>query len=437
MRPRLVVIGGDAAGATGPSTARRLAPSIELVMFERGHDTSYSACGIPYWIGGDVESEERLIARTPDKHRESGIDVRIGTEVTAIDPDARTVEVDGGATERWDLLLIATGGRPIRPPLAGIERAFGVQTLDDARALMTALEANPPRTAVVAGGGYIGLEMAESFVKRGVETHLIEAAPHVMSTLDPDMAMLVENAASLAGVHVHTETALEAVEDGKVLTSQGEMPADVVVLGLGSGPESSLAERSAIPLGAGGAVATDDRMATPVPGVWSAGDCAEVWHRVARRRVSIQLGTVANKAGRVAGINIAGGHARFGGVLGTAVSKICEYEVARTGLTLADCTSYGIDACDATIKHTTRAGYYPGAGPIDVRLIGDRATGRVLGGQIVGKEGAAKRIDVVATAIWNDMRVDEMIDLDLSYAPPFSGVWDPVLVAARALAPRL
>lgn len=434
---RLVIVGGDAAGATAASTAKRLDPSLDIVMLERGHDTSYSACGIPYWIGGDVDSDERLVARTAEEHRRRGIDARVGAEVTAIDLESKTVEINGSETETWDRLLVATGGRPRRPPIPGIESAFGVQTLDDARRLFAHLEARPPETAVVAGGGYIGLEMAEALVKRGVETHLIERRDHVMATLDPETARLVEEALAKFGVQLHLGTDLASIEEGRVATNQGDVAADVVILGLGSGPESALAESARLPLGAGGAVAADDRMATPVAGVWAAGDCAEVYHRVARRRVDIALGTIANKAGRVAGINMAGGHSRFGGVLGTAVSKVCVYEVARTGLTMAECAAYGFDADAADIEATTRAGYFPGSGPITVRLLGDRATGKVLGGQIVGTEGAAKRIDVIATALWNEMQVEEMIDLDLSYAPPFSSVWDPVLVAARALAREL
>ena len=433
----VVVVGGDAAGATAASTAKRLDPSLDVVMLERGPDTSYSACGIPYWVSGDVRSSEKLVARSPDEHRRRGIDVRTGSTATAIDTSGRSVEINSHEHISYDRLLVATGGRPRRPPIPGIERAFGVQTLDDARRLQSHLARVTPRMAVVAGGGYIGLEMAEAFIKRGIETHLVERSPHVMGTLDAEMAELVEEALRNEGVELHLETEVREVHDDRVITSAGEHPAEVVVLGLGSGPETTLGEAAGLALGAGDAFVTDDRMATGTEAVWAAGDCAEVFHRVAGRRVSIQLGTVANKAGRVAGMNMAGGHARFPGVVGTAVSKICRYEVARTGLSTSECSRYGFDGVAVTIAATTRAGYYPGSGPISVRLIGDRADGRLLGGQIVGVEGAAKRIDVVATALWNRMMVEEVVDLDLSYAPPFSSVWDPVQVGARELLKEL
>lgn len=444
MKERLVVIGGDAGGMTAASQARRDRPAEELdiVAFERGNYTSYSACGIPYLLGGVVDELERLIVRTPERFREkSQIDARIGHEVTEIDTDQRTVTVrgpNGDSIEGFDQLMIATGGTPIRPELPGIESKgiFGVQVLDDAVAIGEALDAKPKR-AVVVGGGYIGLEMAEAFVNLGLDVTLVEAAPQPMSTLDPDMGVLVAEALKGLGVNVRCGERVSGFEatDGHVsavATGAGAYPADIVALGLGTRPNVALAEAAGVPIGPSGGIKVDRRMKTEIEGIWSAGDCAEKFHRVSRLPVSIALGTHANKEGRVAGINIGGGYATFPGVLGTAVVKVCGIEVARTGLTEVDAAKSGFSSVSVVVNSTTRAGYFPGAQPIKTKMIVEERSGRLLGAQIIGKEGAAKRIDAIAMALWNEMTVDQMMHVDLSYAPPFAPVWDPVLITARA-----
>lgn len=444
MKERLVVIGGDAGGMTAASQARRRRPAeeLEIVAFERGNYTSYSACGIPYFLGGVVDELERLIVRTPEKFREkSQIDARIGHEVTDIDTATRTVTVrgpDGESTEGFDQLMIATGGIPARPDLPGIDAKgiFGVQILDDAVAIGQALD-RKPKTAVVVGGGYIGLEMAEAFVNRGLDVTLVEGAPQPMSTLDPNMGVLVAEALEGLGVKVHCGERVNGFEaiDGRVsavATAAGTYPADIVALGLGTRPNVALAEGAGVPIGRSGGIKVDRRMETEIEGVWSAGDCAEKFHRVSRLPVSIALGTHANKEGRVAGINIGGGYATFPGVLGTAVAKVCGIEVARTGLTEAEATRSGFSSVSVVVDSTTRAGYFPGAQPIKTKMIVEERSGRLLGAQIIGKEGAAKRIDAIAMALWNEMTVDQMMHVDLSYAPPFAPLWDPVLITARA-----
>jgi NADPH-dependent 2,4-dienoyl-CoA reductase/sulfur reductase-like enzyme len=449
MTDRLVVVGGDAGGMTAAAQARRRVPdrdALEIVAFERGAYTSYSACGIPYLVGDVVTEAEKLVARSPSEHRERGIDVRTGHEVTAVDLDRRCVrvrDVDAGddREQRFDHLVIATGATPVRPSIDGIDASgvFGVQTLADGIAVRQAVDEGQPEQAVVVGGGYIGLELAEALVMRGLDVSLVEQRPQPMSTLDPDMGALVADALRGVGVHVYLEEPVEGFEtvDGHVravVTGQRTLTADVVILGLGVRPSSELAEEAGVPVGETGGIVTDERMQAGAEGVWAAGDCVETWHRVSRRPVAIALGTHANKQGRVVGTNVTGGSATFPGVIGTAVSKICEYEVARTGLTESEAADAGFDALAATIDSTTRAGYYPGAEPIRVKVVAERPTGRMLGAQIVGKEGAAKRIDVCAAVIWNEMPVGEVASLDLSYAPPFSPVWDPVLVAARKAA---
>ena len=444
MTERLVVIGGDAGGMTAASQARRWksADELEIIAFEKGHYTSYSACGIPYYLGGVVEDFDSLIVRTPEAFIEKQqIDVRVQHEVTEIDLDKRTVTAlgpNGSVTEGFDHLLVATGGKPLRFdwPGSDADGIFGVQVLDDAVAIEKAL-AEGPRTAVVVGGGYIGLEMAEAFVVRDMKVTLVETGPQPMSTLDPDMGELVADAQRNMGIDVLTNESVAGFEQNAaghvsgVVTDQRSLHADIVVLGIGTRPNVTLAEQAGIAIGSAGGISVDRQMQTSIDGVWSAGDCAEKFHRVARKAVTIALGTHANKEGRVAGINIGGGYATFPGVVGTAVSKVCDLEVARTGLKETEAVEAGFDHVVSSIDSTTRAGYFPGAEPIRTKLVVEKRSGRLLGAQIVGKEGAAKRIDALATALWNEMTVDHMLNLDLSYAPPFAPVWDPVLIAAR------
>ena len=429
--------------AAAQARRRRSVEELEIICFERGEFTSYSACGIPYLVGDVVHDADALVARTPEEHRRQGIDVRTGHEVVDVDLAARVVRVRavvGGTemTEGFDQLLIATGATPFRPPLPGIdaEGIFGVQTLSEGIALRRAVDDLRPERAVVVGCGYIGLELAEALVMRDVDVSLVDAGTQPLPTLDPDMGALVADAVRSIGIECLLEEAAEGFEldNGRVRavrTANHLLPADLVVLGLGVRPASQLAAAAGLTIGTTHGIVVDDHQRTSAEGVYAAGDCVETYHRVSRRPVAIALGTHANKQGRVAGINITGGDATFPGVIGTAVSKICKYEVARTGLTEREAREAGVDAIAVTIDATTRAGYYPGAVPLRVKLVVARDGGRVLGGQIVGEEGAAKRIDVVAMATWTEMVVTELLNVDLGYAPPFSPLWDPVLVAAR------
>ncbi|MCD0480980.1 FAD-dependent oxidoreductase [Streptacidiphilus sp. ASG 303] len=452
MAERLVVIGGDAAGMTAASQARRRRGDLEVVAVERGRTASYSACGIPYWIGGDVSAEDALIARTPEEHRARGIDLRLRTEAVEIDPDRGRVRVrdldgDGGGGQwlGYDHLVVATGAEPVRPPVPGIGApgVHGVQTLDDGRELIAALDRDC-RRAVVVGAGYIGVEMAEALVRRGLEVTVVDRAEQPMATLDPDMGRMVHEAMEGMGIDVVTGAEVTGVlldGDGRaraVATADAEYPADVVVLGLGVRPRTGLAREAGLPLGAHGGLVTD--LAMRVRGaerVWAGGDCVEVLNLVSGRLAHIPLGTHANKHGLVIGTNIGGGYATFPGVVGTAVSKVCSLEIARTGLRERDAREAGLQFTTAVVESTSRAGYHPGAAPMTVKAIAELRTGRLLGMQIVGREGAAKRIDTAAVAITARMTVEQMTALDLGYAPPFSPVWDPVLVAARKAAAAL
>jgi NADPH-dependent 2,4-dienoyl-CoA reductase/sulfur reductase-like enzyme len=436
---RVVVIGGDAGGMAAVRQIRKLRSHAEIVAFERGTWTSFSACGIPYVVGGEVQPLERLQARTPQQFRDNDrIDVRMRHEVKSIDLDRRSVEVWAHEQDRafqlgFDQLLIGTGGSPIRPPLPGIElpTVHNAHTLDHARVLLAEVEAGRARRVVIVGGGYIGLEMAEAFAHRGARTTLVEGSDQLMSTFDAEMTAPMVETLRATGVEVVLSTRVSGFEPDGVVTTVGKLPCDLVVLGIGVQPNSALAGAAGVRLGVRDAIAVDRRQQTSATGVYAAGDCCESTHLVSGRQVHIALGTVANKQARVAGINIGGGYATFPGVVGTAISKICSLEVARTGLSEREAAAAGFAAVAATITSSTRAGYYPDAASITVKLVVERHTGRVLGGQIVGGQGAGKRIDALATAITAGFDAQQLLDVDLAYAPPFSPVWDPVQVAAR------
>ena len=445
---KLVVIGGDAAGMTAASKVRREQPDREIIVFEKSEYTSYSACGIPYFISGKVEAYQELIVRGPEEFRKKyNIDVRTLHRVVQIDTDNKRINVLDSANnstfwEEYDQLLITTGGKAYCPDVLGYdaEGVFGITTLRSGIKLETYLEAKKPKTAVIVGGGYIGLEMAESLLERGLKVTLVNRGKQVMNTLDPDMGELVAGAIKKLGVTLYTEEELTSFETNTnykvtaVVTNKQTIPTDIVILGMGTSPNTDFIAGSKIELGIKGAIKVNAHMQTNIEDVWAAGDCTETLNLTNKKHMHIALGSVANKTGLVAGSHISGDKtAIFPGVVGTAVCKVCNYEVARTGLLEKEMKPLGIDYVTAVIKAKTRAYYYPGAKDITVKLLAEKNSGRLLGGQIVGEEGAAKRIDVIATALTHNLTLQNIIDLDLSYAPPFSPVWDPVQTAARKL----
>ena len=454
---RLVVVGGDAAGMSAAAHVARAAPDVEVVVLEQGTRTSYSACGIPYLVAGLVDDAEALVARTPEQHRRNGIDVRMETRATAVDLDAGTVAARDLGTGtplvlEYDALLLATGAHPRAPgSVPGLaEVGMTVQTVDEGVRLRDRLvQRSGIEHVVVLGGGYIGLEVAEALVERGLRATLIDRNVQVLGALDPDMAIHVQRALDGLGVDVRLGVEVQRVEFDAgachaVVTSDGVVEAQVVIVALGSRPNVRLAEEGGIALGPTGAVATDDRMRTSQPGVWAAGDCAESHHLLLDRPVNIQLGTHANKHGKVAGIDIAavlrgeeGGAARFPGVVGTAVTRVCAWEVGRTGLSEREASEAGIPYAVASFTGTARSGYMPDPGVVHVKVLAERGTGRVLGCQLVGTGNVGKRIDVAATWCSLGVTVQQAQLLDLSYAPPFGGTWDLLQVAARKLAKDL
>jgi len=443
---KLVIIGGDASGMTAASKVRREQPDREIVVFEKSKYTSYSACGIPYYISETVEKIDDLIIRTPKTFREKyNIDVRTLHLVLGVDTENKRIKVldkehNREVWEDYGQLLIATGGKAFCPDVEGsnAENVFGISTLKSGINLEKYIEDKKPETAVIIGGGYIGLEMAEALLIRGLKVTLINRGPQLMNTLDPDMGELVSEAMRKLGVKVHLGEELVAFEhsDGKVsavVTDRQSIATDIVVLGMGTSPNTHFLKGSGIELGVKGAIKVNAKMQTNIPDVWAAGDCTETLHLVSKMHVHIAMGTVANKTGLVAGSNLAGENIVFPGAVGTAVCKVCKYEVARTGLQEKDLKKMGIEYVAASIDSKTRAHYYPNAKHITVKLLAEKNSGRLLGGQIIGEEGAAKRIDVLATALTHNLTLQNIIDLDLSYAPPFSPVWDPVQTAARKL----
>jgi CoA-dependent NAD(P)H sulfur oxidoreductase len=425
---RLVVLGGGAAGMSAASAARRVDPDREIVVLEATGHAAYGMCGLPYHLSGAVADLDALTSYPASFFRERRrIDLRLGARATAVDVAAREVTWErDGRVERlsWTGLVVAAGGTPAVPPVPGLagRRSFTVRTMEDTAALRALLDAGSVARAVVVGAGYIGLGMAEALHARGVAVTVAERLPRVLTTLDEPVAAIVEK-----HVREHVDLLL-AADAGAVLA---EVDPDVVIVGAGVRPTSGLAVAAGAATVDGGALAVDDRMRTSLPGVWAAGDCIALHHRVLGGPAFVPLGPAANKTGRVAGTNAAGGDATFAGVVGTAVVKVFDLEVARTGLSLAEAQRAGLAAAAVDVTHKSRAKYYPGAQPLHVRLVYDDG-GRLLGAQLVGREGAALRVDVVAALLHAGLGVDDLAALDLSYAPPYSPVYDPLLVAAQA-----
>ena len=340
--------------------------------------------------------------------------------------------------EHYDQLLIATGAKPVRPPLAGIDsrNIYDVKNLVSGSLLKQALTEQQPKTAVIVGGGYIGLEMAEALHMRGLKITMIQRGAQVMPTLDPDMGERLGQALREKGVDLHVNETVLGFEhkDGlavAVTTDKGTIPTDLIILGLGVTPNSELAKNAGIPLGPKESIKVNELQQTETPHIWAAGDCAQSYHLVSRRPVFVALGTIANKQGRVAGMNLGGRYATFPGIVGTAITKFMDTECARTGLGEREIQALGLQYSIGLIEGYTLPRYYPGSSPICVKVLAEKGSDRLLGVQIVGGKGSAKRIDTAATALHAGFSLADLLYLDLSYAPPFAGVWDPLIIAAR------
>jgi NADPH-dependent 2,4-dienoyl-CoA reductase/sulfur reductase-like enzyme len=449
MAERLTVIGGCAAGMSAASKARRLNPDLEIVVYERTGFVSYGSCGLPYYVSGLIDDHNTLVVRTPAQFAKRDIQVHLHHEVTEVDTENRRVRVtnllkNGGATrgryESYDKLLVATGGRPIMLPdlsLGDLDGVFVMRAVEDGVATRDFIQRQRPRHAVTIGAGYIGLEMAESFHQLGLETTVIGRPPQVLKRFDADMAQIVQDELESKGIRLSLGDEVKALEGDaqgrvrRVISSKDTFQADLVLLAMGVQPNAALAKTAGVVLGETGAIATDSQMRTNLPSVFAAGDCAEAYHRITGRGAYIPLGTTANKQGRVAGANLGGGHAEFEGIVGTAITKVLDVYAALTGLSEKEARALGYRVQSTTIKAGSRAHYYPGGRPMHVKLVVEEGSGRLLGGQIVGDQGAGPRIDVLATALHKGMTVEELSRLDMAYVPPIAPVWDPLLVAAN------
>jgi NADPH-dependent 2,4-dienoyl-CoA reductase/sulfur reductase-like enzyme len=471
-RERLIVIGGVAAGMSAASSFRRLKPDTEAVVLEKDYFISYGACSLPYYIADDVKDFNNLISLTPKvAEDERGIRVLLRHEVLGIDSAGKTVTVkdlekDKETSLAYDKLVIATGGLPIKPPLPGIDlrNVFTIRTLMDGIEIKKYIDdwgsfqvcvGSPeclyinrygqekrPMRAVIVGGGYIGMEVCESFRKRGLDVTVIEKMDRVLGTMDKAIAEIVEEKILSEGVKLYKETSVEgfAGRNGTVatvLTDKGEFEADLVLLAIGARPNAALAKAAGAELGANGAIRVDEYLRTNLPDVFAAGDCAEAVHLVTGKKVYIPLGTTANKQGRIAGENAAGKQNVFEGVLGTAMTKVFDLEAARTGLSPVEAEREGYRFFTTLIKGWSRSKAYPAGKPMHVSYVVDSGTGRLLGAQMVGQEGVAHRIDTLATCLHAKMTVEEVARLDLGYAPPFATVWDPILIAANVALKKL
>jgi NADPH-dependent 2,4-dienoyl-CoA reductase/sulfur reductase-like enzyme len=444
---QFVVIGGVAAGMSAASAVKRNDPTIDVIVLEKGEFISYGSCSLPYYISDIIKDYHQLIAVTPEQAKqERNIDVWIKHEAMAIYPEKHTVavlnrETGEEKTLNYDSLMIATGGTPIAPPIPGIDlpNVLQIRTLTDGMKMKQYIAEHAPKKAVIIGGGYIGLEMAETCTVLGMEVTILEKLGNIMGTMGSESTELIEQELHDQAIRLVKDIdidSFEAVEErcGYVLADGGRQrfDADIVIIAVGVRPEVALAKGTGIEIGETGAIAVDTTLRTSIEHIYAGGDCTEVTHLVSGKKVYLPLGTTANKQGRIAGRNIVNpGCCHFKGVVGTAVTKICNLEVARTGLSLMEAKRLGFQASTATITANSRDSAYPGSQPITITLILDKTSSRLLGAEMVGKEGVAKRIDIFATALHNQMTVQSIAELDLSYAPPFAPVWDPVLVAAN------
>ena len=431
----LVVVGGVAAGLSAVARARRIDPRLEIVVLEKGPVISYGACGLPYFVEGRVREARQLMGYTPEYfRRERNIEVRTGARVTSISHSRREVTLESGTRLRYEHLVIATGARCDTSGFAGAEQphVFTLQTLDDAERMRRFLREKRPKSAVVIGAGYIGLEAADALRRNGLQVTVLERSTHALGRDDPAFTAAVRR--QLEAHCVGLRCGVEAHEIGPDRVA--DIGCDMVVIAVGFKPNVELASEAGVETGRTGAIRTDDRMETNLNGVFAAGDCAEATHVVTGRPVYIPLGTTANKTGRIAGANAAGKRERFGGVAGTSIVGVFGMGFAITGLSAAQARAEGFSPVSARIEANSRPGYYDPR-KTTVELIADRSTGRLLGGSVIGEDGAAGRINVIAAALHAHLRVEDFEQLDLAYSPPFAPVWDPLLIAAQQLVKEL
>jgi CoA-dependent NAD(P)H sulfur oxidoreductase len=443
---RLVIVGGVAAGTKAASRARRVDPEAEITIYQEEPEPSISECGLPYFLSGVVKRRDDLVARTPEQFAEKGIEVLVRHRVEKIDPEnkklfVRRLEANETFEDTYDRLIIATGAQAVLPPIPGadLDGVFKLRFLTDSDEVRRHIKEHSPRKAAVVGGGYIGLEVAENLCRLGMEVSLIEAEDRVALAYGPEVAERVEEHLKENGVHVYTGAKVEDFTgDGRVRGvrfGDEELEVELAVVGIGIKPRVDLAEEAGAELGHSGAIRVDRHVKTSLPDVWAAGDCVESANLVSGEPTWVPLGDTANQMGRVAGTNAAMGEdvLEFPGILGTGIFKVFDLGVGKTGLSEKEAEAAGFEAVSAAIETTDRASYYPGVGKVFVKLIADRASGRLLGAEAAGY-GAAKLTDICATAIWGRLSYPDLVNLDLAYAPPYGPALSPVIQAATVLA---
>jgi NADPH-dependent 2,4-dienoyl-CoA reductase/sulfur reductase-like enzyme len=447
MTKKIVIIGGDAAGMSAASKAKKVNPDLDVIVFEKGPHISYAACGIPYYISGVVDDWKKLVILTPDEAiQKRHVDVRVHHEVLSIDPANRQVMArnllgNESFFESYDKLIIATGAKPRVPQISGLDLpgVFMLRTIQDGIDIKSYIKENQPKSVVVVGGGYIGLEMVEAFRRLGLDVTVIEQLDRIMVSVDAEIATVIEEELHKNDVKIYLRSTLSGIKTDKdgslaldVAGGPGKINADMVLISIGVQANADLAKAAGIRLGKRGGIRINEKMETTFANIYAAGDCAEYKHIVSGRNTYIPLAPAANKGGRVAGENAAGGNAVFPGILGTSITKIFDLEVARTGLSYRDLSETVYSKVkQISITEKNRAHYYPDAEKLTIRIIAEQRSNRILGAQIIGGKGTAKKIDLLALAIMNNMTLDDIHQLDLAYAPPFSPVYDPILIAAN------
>ncbi len=442
---RVIIIGGDAAGMSAASRVRKRLPDAEVVVYEAGGYVSYSACGMPFHVAGVVSEFASLLHYPVEKfEKERRIQIRLHSRVTEIDTEKKVIRfLSSGVPEQdhFDRLIIATGASPKVPPdLAGLNAVRTLRTLNDLDAFEEL--ANRASHITIVGAGYIGLELSESFRMLGKDVRILQRSDRILRGYDAELSKQIVDEVVGNGIRIDFKTEIEKVEERgtavRIRTKDGsEFDTDMIVAATGVTPNSALASSAGIALGASGAIRVNEYMETSAPGIFAAGDVATTFNMITGESIYMPLATGSNKSGRVAGENAAGGRVRWSGVAGTEVVKVFSLEVGRTGIDENEAVSHGFEPVSSTITSTTRSAYYPGAGPLTIRLMADRKSHRFLGGNIIGKEGVAKRLDVLATAIAAGMTVDQLVTVDYSYSPPFAPAWEPIGVAADVLSGKL
>ncbi len=447
---RILTIGGSDAGISAALRVKEIDPQADVTVVVADRYPNFSICGLPFYLSGEVQDWNTLAHRTVADIKNEGIHLLLEHTATLIDPNKKQVTVlaknESSKTLDYDRLVIGTGAVSVEPDIEGVDLpgVFTLRWMDDSFAMQRYLAEHDPQSAVIIGAGYIGMEMADALTYRGLKVRVVEFFDSVLTTVDPELGHLVQGELEKNGVTVNTSIAVESIENNEqgliVSGSKGfSATADMVLVAVGARPETSLARAAGIITGIKGAIKVDRRMQTSLPDIYAAGDCVETWHKILQEYAYMPLGSTAHKQGRVAGENMAGGNAEFQGTLGTQAVKIFNMVIAGTGLRDASARQAGFDYLTVETECWDHKVYYPAAHQMRIRLTGDRSTHRLLGAQIMGHVSCeiSKRVDVVATAIYNELKVEDLNDIDLSYTPPLSSPWDPVQMAAQVWSKKI